>query len=88
MDRRVDVLVIGGGVVGVCTAFSLVERGVRVALLERAEICAGASHGNAGWIFPSHSLPIPAPGAIRQSLRWLLDRDSPLYIRPRPSLRP
>ncbi len=81
-----DVLVIGGGVIGVTSAFSLAERGVQVGLLERSEICSGASHGNAGWLFPSHSSPLPAPGAIRQGLRWLADRDSPFYIRPRPSL--
>jgi D-amino-acid dehydrogenase len=70
----------------VCTAYSLAERGVRTALLERGEICSGASHGNGGWIFPSDSGPIPGPGVIRQALPWLLDPESPLYIRPRPSL--
>ena len=85
MAEHTDVLVIGGGVIGVCTAHSLAERGVRTALLERGEICSGASHGNAGWIFPSHSMPIPAPGVIRKSLGWLLDPVGPLYIKPRPS---
>jgi D-amino-acid dehydrogenase len=88
MRASADVWVIGGGVIGVCAAHSLAERGVAVGLVERDEIASGASHGNAGWIFPSHSLPIPRPGAIRQSARWLLDPESPLYIRPspRPSL--
>ena len=86
MRRRADVWVIGGGVIGVCAAHFLAERGVAVGLLERGEIASGASHGNAGWIFPSHSLPIPGPGAIRRSARWLLDPESPLYIRPRPRL--
>jgi D-amino-acid dehydrogenase len=81
-----DVLVLGGGAIGVCTAFSLAERGLRVALVERGQIGSGCSHGNAGWIFPSHSMPLPAPGAIRRGLRWMLDPESPLYIRPRPSL--
>ena len=52
----------------------------------KGAICAGASHGNAGWIFPSHSVPIPGPGVVRKSARWLLDPESPLYIRPRASL--
>lgn len=86
MSERSDVLVIGGGVIGVCTAWALAERGIGVRLVERGEICSGASHGNAGWIFPGHSMPIPGPGVIRQSLRWLLDPDSPLRIAPRPSL--
>jgi len=86
VSPRSDVLVVGGGVVGVCTAYSLAERGVRTTLLERGEICSGASHGNGGWIFPSDSAPIPGPGVIREALPWLLDPESPLYIRPRPSL--
>jgi D-amino-acid dehydrogenase len=86
MTDRPDVVVVGGGVIGVCTAYSLAERGVRTTLVERAEICSGASHGNGGWIFPSESAPIPAPGVIRQALPWLLDPESPLYIRPRLSL--
>jgi D-amino-acid dehydrogenase len=82
---RAEVVVVGGGVIGVCAAFSLAERGLRPVLLERGEICSGASHGNAGWIFPSHAMPIPGPGVVRQSLRWLADPESPLYIRPRAS---
>ena len=81
-----DAIVIGGGVVGVASAYFLARRGVRVTLLEQGELGAGASYGNAGWIFPSHSTPLPAPGVLRQSLRWLFDRESPLYIKPRPSL--
>jgi len=84
MDRP-DVLVVGGGVVGVCAAHSLVQRGVRTALIERGEICSGASHGNGGWIFPSESAPIPGPGVIREALPWLLDPESPFWIRPRAS---
>jgi D-amino-acid dehydrogenase len=86
MAEHSDVLVIGGGVIGVCTAYSLVKRNVRVRLVERGQICSGCSHGNAGWLFPSHSTPLPAPGAIRQSISWLLDPASPLYIKPRPSV--
>ncbi len=81
-----DVVVVGGGVVGVASAYFLARRGARVSLLEQGELCAGASYGNAGWIFPSHSTPLPAPGVLRQSLRWLFDRESPLYVKPRPSL--
>ena len=86
MSERTDVLVVGGGVVGVCTAHCLVERGVRTTLLERGEICSGASHGNGGWIFPSESAPIPGPGVIREALPWLLDPESPFWIRPRANL--
>lgn len=79
--ERTDVLVIGGGIVGVCTAYFLAENGIDVALLERDEICSGASYGNAGLIVPSHSVPLPAPGVVEKGLKWLLDPESPLYIR-------
>jgi D-amino-acid dehydrogenase len=81
-----DVAVIGGGVIGVAAARALAERGARVVLLERAEVCSGASYGNAGWISPSHGTPLPAPGVVRQALRWLFDPESPFYVKPRPSL--
>jgi len=83
VSDSVDVAVIGGGVVGVASAALLAERGARVVLLERGEICSGASYGNAGWISPSHGTPLPSPGVVRQALRWLLDADSPFYVKPR-----
>ena len=52
-------------------------------LLERGELCSGASYGNAGWISPSHGTPLPAPGVVRQALRWLFDPESPFYVKPR-----
>ncbi len=84
--RDCDVVVIGGGVVGVSTALYLRERGASVTLIERGGLASGASYGNAGWIFPSHCIPLAGPGVARQALRWLLDPESPLYIRP--TLRP
>ncbi len=85
--RQTDVVVVGGGVIGVCAAHYLQEAGARVTLLEQgAELASGSSYGNAGWVFPSHSAPIPGPGVLRKAARWLIDPESPLYIRPRPSL--
>ncbi len=79
--ERSDVLVIGGGIIGVCAAYYLAERGVKVTLVERDEICSGASYGNAGLIVPSHSFPLSAPGVVAKGLKWLLNPESPLYIR-------
>ena len=77
------VAVVGGGVVGLCCAYELQRSGAEVVVVERG-LCGGAaSLGNAGWIVPSYSAPIPAPGVMKQSLKWMLDRDSPLRIRPR-----
>src|SRR5262245_6323839 len=83
MTDSYDVAVIGGGVIGVASACALAERGARVLLLERGEICSGASYGNAGWISPSHGTPLPSPGVVTQALRWLGDPESPFYVKPR-----
>src|SRR6185503_18735415 len=80
---RVRVLVIGGGAIGLCCAHSLAKRGAEVVLVERDHCGGAASAGNGGWVTPALSAPIPAPGVMRQALRWMLDRDSPLLVRPR-----
>jgi len=79
------IVVVGGGVVGVCATYYLAQRGLGVTLVEKGDIAAGSSYGNAGLIVPSHSVPLAAPGVLRQGLRWVLDPESPFYIRPRPS---
>jgi len=78
-------VVIGAGVIGLCTAYSLRRRGFDVEVLTAGEVGAGASTGNAGWIAPSLSGPVPGPGVLSGSLRWLLNPSSPFYVRPRPS---
>ena len=86
MAKRIQDLVIGGGVIGVNCAHALADVGRSVVLIERGDICSGCSHGNAGWIAACHSLPIPGPGLVTQTLKWMLRGDSPLYIKP--TLRP
>jgi D-amino-acid dehydrogenase len=84
-----DVVVVGGGAIGVCCAHELVLRGREVTLLESGEeLASGASSGNAGLLCPSHSAPIANPASVRNGLRWMLSPDSPFYLRPRPSLAP
>ncbi|MFJ8108920.1 NAD(P)/FAD-dependent oxidoreductase [Streptomyces sp. NPDC096132] len=78
------VVVVGGGVVGLCTAYYLAAAGLPVEVLERGELGSGASRGNAGWVCLSHSTPVPAPGVVRYALRSLGRPDSPLYLRPLP----
>ena len=87
MDKT-DVLIIGGGAVGVCSAYYLREAGYEVTLVDREEIGSGASHGNMGLVVPSHSVPLAAPGVVSQGLKWMFKPDSPFYIKPRldPSL--
>jgi D-amino-acid dehydrogenase len=75
-------IVVGGGIVGVSVAYYLAKRGHRVSLIERGDIGRGASFGNAGIIAFGHP-PIPRPGLVKQTLKWMLDSGSPLYIPPR-----
>ncbi len=81
-----NVLVVGGGVVGSACAYYLSRAGAQVTLIDKGRIGHGCSYGNAGMICPSHAFPLPMPGAITQALKWMLKRDSPLYIKPRLSL--
>ncbi len=77
-----SVIVVGGGAVGLCVAEALATRGAEVTLFERARCGEAASAGNAGWVTPSLSIPVPGPGVISESLRWLIDPSGPLWIRP------
>ncbi|MDA0746514.1 MAG: FAD-dependent oxidoreductase [bacterium] len=86
MRHQTDVVIIGGGSVGICSAHYLLETGRKVTVLEKGEICSGSSYGNAGLIVPSHSVPLAAPGVISKGLRWMLDPESPFYIKPRLNL--
>ena len=83
MGQKADVVIIGGGVIGICTAYYLQKAGRQVILLERDEICSGSSYGNSGLIVPSHSIPLPAPGVVFQALKWMFNPESPFYIKPR-----
>jgi D-amino-acid dehydrogenase len=78
----VRVIVVGGGAVGLCAAESLSSRGAEVWVFERDRCGFGASAGNAGWVTPSLSIPVPGPGVIAASLRWLVKPSGPLWIRP------
>ena len=81
--REVDVLVVGAGSVGVCSAWFLRRAGAEVVLLDKGAVCSGSSHGNAGLVVPSHSVPLAEPAALRAGLRYLMSPDSPFYIKPR-----
>lgn len=75
-------VVIGGGVIGLLSAYELRRRGRDVVVLDKGELRRGASSGNAGWVTPSLSAPVPQPGIVGDSLRWMLQPESPLYVSP------
>src|SRR5688500_7054613 len=83
MSEHDDVLIIGGGVIGLATALALVEAGRGVRVLEAKTVGSGSSHGNCGTITPSHAAPLAAPGRIAKTLRWMLTPDAPFYVAPR-----
>ncbi len=84
MSRAKHILVVGGGVIGLCTAYYAMKRGHRVTILERGnpehDSC---SLGNAGMVVPSHFVPLAAPGAVALGLKWMWNPASPFYIKPR-----
>ena len=79
-------VIIGGGVLGLTLAYDLARQGVDVDVIDARRPGLGASEVNAGWVVPAEAAPVPGPGLIAKSLKWMVRRDSPLYIRP--SLQP
>jgi D-amino-acid dehydrogenase len=78
----VHVVIVGGGVIGTAAALDLSRRGVGVTILDRGPLGGGCSRENAGWLTPCFATPLPAPGVLTAGLRWLLDPESPFYIKP------
>src|SRR5439155_9613967 len=82
------VIVVGGGVIGAACAYYLSKAGWQVSIVEQGAFGAGCSHGNCGFVCPSHVLPLAMPGAVGSALRAMLRPNSPFSIKPRfdPSL--
>ncbi len=76
-------VIIGAGVIGLCTAWELQQRGRDVVVIDKTGPAAGSSFGNAGWVVRGYATPVPAPGIVAQSIKWMLRSDSPLYVKPR-----
>lgn len=84
MSKSKSVIIVGGGVIGLCTAYYAMRKGHQVTLVERG----GPEHdscslGNAGMIVPSHFVPLAAPGMVAYGLRVMWNPESPFYVRPR-----
>lgn len=82
-----SVVVVGAGVVGAACAYYLTLAGAKVILIDRGEFGRGCSHGNCGFVSPSHVLPLCRPGAVTSSLKTLFQKNSPFKIRPRLDLK-
>ncbi len=79
-NRPRSAIVVGAGIVGLSTAWFLQERDVDVTVLDRIGVAAGASWGNAGWIAPSHVIPLNEARTLRYGLRSLLNPTAPVRV--------
>jgi D-amino-acid dehydrogenase len=76
-------IIIGGGIIGLSSAWFLQESGWEVTVIDRGDFTDNCSYGNAGYVCPSHFVPMAAPGIVQQGLKWMLDSTSPFYVKPR-----
>ena len=78
------VAIVGGGVIGLSTAFACARAGYSVTVIDRNPPARnGCSFGNAGMVVPSHFIPLAAPGMVALGLKWMWNPESPFHIRPR-----
>jgi len=78
-----NVIVVGGGIVGLCSAYYLHKAGHQVTVIDKSDITEGASFVNAGYLTPSHIIPLASPGMIAKGIKWMFDSASPFYLKPR-----
>lgn len=83
MSIKNKIAIVGGGVVGLCSAYYLRREGFEVEVFDRTDGTDNCSFGNAGLIVPSHIVPLASPGKVAQGLRWMFNPESPFYIKPR-----
>ena len=76
-------IIIGGGIIGLCTAYYLQKEGHEVTVIDQSAMEGGASYVNAGYISPSHIVPLSAPGVVKKGIQWMFDPSSPFYVKPR-----
>ncbi len=82
-ENHSDVLIIGGGAVGLSVAYFAWQHGAKVTLVDKGQLGSGSSYGNAGLVGPRYFVPLATPGVIAKGLRWMFNPESPFYIKPR-----
>lgn len=78
-----QIIIIGGGITGLSSAYYLNKEGHQVTVIDKSDITAGASFVNAGYITPSHIIPLASPGMIAKGIKWMFNSSSPFYMKPR-----
>lgn len=76
-------IVIGGGIIGLSSAYYLQQGGWDVTVLDKEDFSDNCSYGNAGYVCPSHFVPLATPGIVTQGLKWMWNSRSPFYVEPR-----
>lgn len=76
-------IIIGGGIIGLSTAYYLQKEGCKVTVIDKSDITSGASFVNAGYVTPSHIISLAHPGIITQGIKWMFNPSSPFYVKPR-----
>ncbi len=76
-------IVIGGGIIGLSSAYYLQQSGWDVTVLDKGDFSDNCSYGNAGYVCPSHFVPLATPGIVTQGLKWIWNSRSPFYVEPR-----
>lgn len=77
------IAIIGGGIIGLSTAMYLQRDGHEVVVFDSSDGLTNCSYGNAGYICPSHFIPLATPGIVKQGLKWMWNSQSPFYVEPR-----
>ena len=87
IEKHNDVLIVGGGIIGLACAHYLANAGRQVRVVEKNRVFSGASHGNCGLIFSSHLLPLCSPGIVFNEIMRLLRNDSPIQLELKPDFK-
>ena len=77
-----NIIVIGGGIIGLSSALYLQQSGHKVIVLDKDNFKDNCSYGNLGYVCPSHFIPLAAPGIIWQGIKWMFNSRSPFYVQP------
>ena len=77
-----DVVVIGGGIIGLSSAYYLQQLGYTVTVLDKDDFSNNCSYGNAGYVCPSHFIPLATPGIVWKGFKWMFNKQSPFYVQP------
>jgi len=77
------IIIVGGGINGLCAAYYLQKRNFEITVIDSGGISNNCSFGNMGFLSPSHFVPLASPGIISEGLKYMLSSTSPFYIKPR-----